>query len=186
MSEVLDWLRERFDGDDLQMFVPMVGSLGQMMRAYGINDDDAPDWRQALMSNFGRRILTGEAALQDLDFPAVLDEIRSAMGLTTAQFTRQRKAFLLGLTAAMFWYSREHMAPVIHDRKAGKGLRKGRRKRETKTGTRREEIRGAVKNRLQQHPKDTLTYARRIVADEMGIHVDTVRRATAGLKKIGK
>ena len=72
---------------------------------------------------------------------------------------------------------------VVHATKARRGLDSGRKEKAIKTADRRKEIADAVKKRMKTHPKDSLTYARKIVTNEMNIAFNTVRNATAGMKR---
>ena len=77
---------------------------------------------------------------------------------------------------------------VIYDkhirqaRESKRGLAAGRTKKAQKTAVRRKEIAAAVKKRMKNHPKDTISYAREIVAKELELSPRTVRTATLGLK----
>ncbi|MCG2683975.1 MAG: hypothetical protein L6306_10220 [Planctomycetales bacterium] len=72
---------------------------------------------------------------------------------------------------------------VIHATKVERGLGKGRATKARATEARQKEIADAVKMRMKIYPRDTLTYARAIVADQLKISFRTVRTATASLKK---
>jgi hypothetical protein len=50
----------------------------------------------------------------------------------------------------------------------------------------RRDICDKVQKRMKAHPRDSLTYARQVVANDMGISLDSVKRATAGIKKPAK
>ncbi|MBU4270379.1 MAG: hypothetical protein KKE86_13670 [Planctomycetes bacterium] len=72
---------------------------------------------------------------------------------------------------------------VIHARKVEKALGKGRDKKARATADRRKEIAAAVKARMDDNRKDSPTSARRYVASQLGISFNTVRNATAGMKR---
>lgn len=76
-----------------------------------------------------------------------------------------------------------HESKVVHATKAMRGLGAGREKKSLTTKNRHKEIATAVKSRMQAHPRDSLTYARGIVAEQLGISFNTVRAATTGMKK---
>ena len=81
---------------------------------------------------------------------------------------------------------RRHEPKVIQATRSRQGLGKGREKKAASVDAKRHAIRAAVKARMKSHPKDSLTYARQVVADEMGVAFNTVCTATAGMKRPAK
>ena len=79
-------------------------------------------------------------------------------------------------------FARRHEPKVIQATRSRKGLGKGREKKAALVDASRRTIRAAVKARMKAHPKDSLTYARQVVADEMDVAFNTVKTASAGLK----
>lgn len=90
-------------------------------------------------------------------------------------------AFVAGM-AYQRMLLREAESLAIHAKKVQKGLGKGRAKKATNARGRRRTLQAAVQQRMDDHPRDSLTYARRHVAVELGISFDSVKRATAGMK----
>jgi hypothetical protein len=77
-------------------------------------------------------------------------------------------------------------ADVIHSRRSIRGLNKGRDEKKRQTNDRYADIRSKVQSALDANPKNTLNHARDLVAKEILVSFETVKRATAGMKPRNK
>ena len=133
--------------------------------------------------------------LDAADTCSVFEDLGNAKGIDAKIQEARRSSdsssiFFLGMRVgeiASAFLLKEIVMPELEKpaallRKLRLGLAAARIQKGNATKSRYSEIYDAVKARMKAHPRDSITYARQIVADDLGISRNTVAAATVGMK----